>query len=148
MSGKTSYLAKQMLRSLHGLTPAAFTETWVTLFTTAPTSDTAVGVAAAVEWSPTSPRSRVYSDGATEPYWWPAALSVETAEGSQTYNQGPIQWSGVAGLSAAATVVSVGIYSASSGGYLLYWQDLGHSRVVSNGDSVLFLQGSLKVTEQ
>ena len=146
MSGKTSYLANQMLRSLRGLTPAAFTETWVTLFTTAPTADTTAGVAAAVEWSPTSPRSRVYSDGATEPFWWLAPL--DTDEGAQTFNYGPIQWSGVAGLSAAATVVAVGIYSASSGGSLLYWQDLGHDRVVSNGDSVLFLQGSLKVTEQ
>jgi len=135
-----------MLRSLRGLTPAAFTETWVTLFTTAPTADTTAGVAAAVEWSPTSPRSRVHSDGATEPYWWP--VLAETDEGARTYNQGPIQWSSVAGLSAAATVVSVGIYSASSGGFLLYWQDLGQDRVVSNGDSVLFLQGSLKVTEQ
>ena len=146
MSGKTSYLANQMLRSLQGLTPAAFTETWVTLFTTAPTADTAAGVAAAVEWSPTSPRTRVYSDGATEPFWWP--ILAETDEGARTYNQGPIQWSDVAGLSAAATVVAVGIYSASSGGILLYWQDLGQTRVVNNGDTMQFLQGSLKVTEQ
>ena len=146
MSGKTSYLANQMLKSLQGLPPAVFTETWVTLFTTAPTADTTGGVSEAVEWSPTSPRARVYSDGATQPYWWP--ISSPTDGGSQTYNQGSIRWADIAGLSEAATVVAVGIYSASSGGLLLYWQGLGQSRVVSNGDTIQFLQGSLKVTEQ
>jgi len=146
MSGKTSYLAGHLLKPLLGISSAAFTETWVTLFTTAPTADTTGGVSEAVEWSPTSPRARVYSDFTTEPYWWP--VFVQTDTGAQTYNQGLVRWSDIAGLSEAATVVAVGIYSASSGGSLLYWQGLGQSRVVSNGDTIQFLQGSLKVTEQ
>lgn len=144
--GKTTYLAQQFLKSLQGNPVATFTETWVTLFTTPPTSDTLSGIAAAVEWSPDVARIRVNAPGASEPHW--ISTPEQTDEGAQLYVQGPIQWADIAGLSETVTVKAVGIFSASSGGQLLYWQNLSKDRSVSNGDTMLFPTGSLKVTEK
>jgi len=145
MSGKTSYLSTEMLKVLRGDSPATYTQTYATLFTTAPTSDSPGGVAASVEWSPTTARIMVSSDGATQPYWLPTET---TTDGAQVRNVGKIEWPTIAGLSGSVTIVAVGIYTDSSGGSLLYWRDLVEPRLVNNGDTILFMHNTFKVTEQ
>lgn len=120
----------------------------MTLFTTAPTSDDTGGINAGVEWSPDTARIRVKSSGSTlsdQPYWTDIS---STSDGAETQNVGAIEWADISGLTEAATVEAVGVYSAESGGQLLYWQNLTKPRTVDNGSTMLFMSGTLKVVEK
>lgn len=148
MSGKTSHLSSLLLGALKGTTVGGFPQTWVTLFTTAPTSDDTGGINAGVEWSPDTARIRVKSSGSTlsdQPYWTDVS---STSDGAETQNVGAIEWADISGLTEAATVEAVGVYSAESGGQLLYWQNLTKPRTVDNGSTMLFMSGTLKVVEK
>ena len=148
MSGKTSHLSSLLLGALKGTTVGGFPQTWVTLFTTAPTSDDTGGINAGVEWSPDTARIRVKSSGSTlsdQPYWTDIS---STSDGAETENVGAVMWSEITGLTEPATVVAVGVYSAETVGQLLYWQNLDAPKKVSNNATMLFMSGALKVLEK
>ena len=67
----------------------------------------------------------------------PSGGSV-TQSGAVTFPQATANW---------GTVVSWGIFTASTAGTLLYWGDVTPNKAVNNGDTASFASGQIVVSE-
>jgi hypothetical protein len=147
MTGKTNPVSGTVLERFRGSAAAAFSQTWVTLFSTNPITDgdaTTYGTGY-VEWAATNGRIRVFTDMVTDPYW--TAPSVDENR-MKIENSTTVGWSLLIGLPAAGeTVVGVGVFDSQTGGNLLYWDELDNSRLVMLGDTFQFSALSLIVRE-
>jgi|TARA_R110000824_G_scaffold75309_2_gene191204 hypothetical protein len=148
MSGKTNPVSADVLNLFLNSATSPFGSTWVTLFTTNPTSD---GTGSSypdtyVEWGISGSRVRVYNDQLTDPYWTAPAVDSEPNK-MEIHNSTTVGWTAIAGLSVGETVKGVGIFNAATGGNLLYWDMLTTERTVLNGDTYQFLAGTLQVRE-
>jgi len=136
-------------------------ETWVGLLTVMPTASNPTGW---VEWreAENTPIDRIRIFQGDEeplipPYW-----SNPESEGNtyETHNVGGVRWSSVQTTPLATgsqTIVGVGIFTSESTTYsdgepenltqLIYWNTLTNSLTVTQGESVTFLTGKIKVTE-
>lgn len=126
MAGKSDYLEDVILNHfLRGVSTAAGTA-WVELYTTAPTdagggTPVSGGGYARVAVTFSAPSGGVTSNSATVDF------------GTASANWG--------------TIVAFGLFDASSGGNLLYWNNLTNSKTVNNGDGCNFPASALSVTE-
>ena len=161
MAGKTHWLSDKSLSLIRGATVAGFTETWVNLFKTLPTADSAAGVAASEEWtggdgsvgSGGTGRIRVYPSqqaDKTLPYW-----SSTQSSGDLRYvqNQVTISWTSAdipGGDSwANQTVRGIGVWNSDVSGSndLLYWERFDDNRLVAVGEEFILPVGRFKVRE-
>lgn len=142
-----------------------FTETYIGLLTSIPTASNPVGW---VEWfaSTNTPVNRirvfqtdpVSGDPDGEPHW-----STPESEGDtyETHNVNGVRWSDADTnplLDGSETIVGVGVFTSSSTTYtdgiptspndLIYWNTLTTNLTATQGESVVFLDGKIKVTEQ
>lgn len=138
-----------------------FTATYIGLLTSIPTASNPVGW---VEWfaSTDTPvnRIRVFQTDPEDgtPYW-----STPESEGDtyETHNVNGVRWSTADTnplLDGSETIVGVGVFTSSSTTYsegiptslndLIYWNTLTTNLTATQGESVVFLDGKIKVTEQ
>ena len=148
-----------VLLRLTGTPAPAISTTYVSLLTIMPTASNPTGW---VEWRESTNvpiiRKRIYqiSDD-TEPMW---TLPAEEDNTFETHNSSGVTWS----LSDTATLITgvevilgVGVFTSESTTYsdgtpdsltqLIYWNTLTTSLAVTQGESVTFLTGKIKVTE-
>lgn len=140
MAGKTFAHSNRVLDLFLGSTVTGAAGTYINLFTANPSSDNDTGT----EWS----QARVQVDqdvsGSATPRW-----SGKKSEGNKRYvdNVGTISWILPEGYTTNETVVGIGIWSASTGSDLLYWEALSTNRTVAADDEIAFGTGALKVRE-
>jgi hypothetical protein len=81
---------------------------------------------------------------ASEPYW-----SGKKSDGNLRFvdNIRTISWTTAVGYTADETVVGIGVWDASSGGNLLYWEALDINRTMAAEEEIAFGTGALKVRE-
>jgi hypothetical protein len=149
MSGKTNPVSAAVLDLFRNSGISPYGSTWVTLFTTNPTSDGDGSTYGSgyVEWTATGARVRVYNVSTSDPHWTAPAVDSEFPNRMEIHNSSVVGWTAVAGLTGSVTVKGIGIFDQETGGNLLYWDTLESERLVSNGDTYQFLTGSLKVRE-
>ena len=153
MTGKTNPVSAETLNRFRSIAISSFSTSWVSLFTTNPTSDGASASAYPiantdyVEWSPTGKRVRVFTSGSSHPFWTNLEVDPTYTTRMRISNSATIGWTTIAGLAEPVTVVGVGIFDAEVSGNLLYWDVLANSRYVQNGDTFQFLTGSLYIRE-
>lgn len=141
MAGKTYYQSDRVLNLFLGSTVTGAAATYANLFVTNPTGDGQDGT----EWL--AGRVRVQQGfHATEPFW-----SSPQSEGNLRYvdNVRTVSWTmGAVGVyTANETVVGVGVWDASTGGNLLYWEAFDVSKTLSATEEIAFGTGALKVRE-
>lgn len=132
MAGKSDYLENKTLdHTLGGPDYARAGTVYFELYTSAPT-DAGGG-------TPVSGGSYgriAYTNNATN---WPAAVAgVKSNAAAINFAVATAVW---------GTVVAVGIFDASSGGNLLYWNNLSTPRLIGTGDSYSLPIGSVVITE-
>jgi hypothetical protein len=147
MTGKTNPVSGTVLERFRGTAATAFSQTWVTLFTTNPVTDgdgTTYGTGY-VEWSATNGRVRVNTDRTTDPYWTSPSVDENRMK---IENSSTVGWTLLLGIPAAGeTVVGIGVFDSETGGNLLYWDELENSRLVMLGDTFQFSALKLIVRE-
>jgi hypothetical protein len=147
MTGKTNPVSGTVLERFRGTAAPAFSQTWVTLFTTNPVTDgdgTTYGTGY-VEWSATNGRVRVNTDRTTDPYWTSPSVDENRMK---IENSSTVGWTLLLGIPAAGeTVVGIGVFDSETGGNLLYWDELENSRLVMLGDTFQFSALKLIVRE-
>jgi hypothetical protein len=74
------------------------------------------------------------------------AITFSAASGGSTSNSGTLTFA-TPTPSGWGTVTHFGIFDASSGGNLLYWNALTASKTINAGDTVTFAAGTLTVSE-
>jgi len=153
--GKSHGESDKFLRRFAGDTVPSISETWVGLLTVMPTSSSPTGYQ---EWRETDDpsdviivRKRVYpgvQSNTTLPYWSDPAVDGSAKE---IHNTNGVRWISTETstlLNGAETVLGVGIFASETGSDLIYWNELTTNMTVSQGESVVFLDGKIKVTEQ
>lgn len=73
------------------------------------------------------------------------AVTFAVAASGSTSNSGTVAFPTAS--AAWGTVVAMGLFSASSGGDLLYYGNLAVSKIVGSGDTISFAGGALTVSE-
>jgi hypothetical protein len=137
MAGASNYLESARLNWLKGTTfPSSPANTYAALFTTAPTDDSGSG---AVEVS-----GNAYARVAIASSGW-SAISGEGTSPGQISNSGTLNYPTPTGTG-WGTVVAIGLYDASSGGNLLYWNTIT-SQAIAASASVSFAVGAVVITE-
>jgi len=157
--GKSHGQSNAVLLRFVGTTAPAISTTYVGLLTTMPTANDPVGW---VEWreAENTPidRIRIYQDSDDgTPSWSDPAIEGNTYE---THNVGGTQWGGTdlaILLDGSQLVVGAGVFTTASTTYtdgvpdtlnhLIYWNTFANSLTVTQGESVTFLTGKIKVTE-
>lgn len=153
MSGKTMWQSDRVLSLLKGSSVIGAPATYINLFITLPTGDNNAvsGGSLGTEW--VMSRVEVSQDGRVSPYW-----SGFKSDGDKRYidNVGTITWTyddpavspGTSGTDDQVTVLGVGVWdSTASDANLLYWKAFDESRLITQGEEVLFASGQLKVRE-
>jgi len=131
VAGRTSLMADKALNLYKGLSATPVSATWVTLFTTNPSSDHPTAHAA-VEWGP--PRVRVFpNSGAGSPHW--GDPEDFTQQIRMIRNVGSISWGSITLTVSPSILVGVGVFDAASGGNLLTWDVISPVRTVTDGES-------------
>jgi hypothetical protein len=70
---------------------------------------------------------------------WPAASAGAKSNGTDiTFPTATANW---------GTVVSFGIFDASTSGNLLFWGDVTPNKAINNGDTAKFATGQISITE-
>lgn len=141
MAGRTSLMADKALNLYNGQTPTPPTETWVGLFTTAPTVDHPTAHLG-VEWG--AGRGRVYPNGDPGSPNWTLPTDFDSAR-RFIQNSGSIVFSSITLTTSPSTVVAFGVWDASAGGNLLTWDLLTSSVTVLDGEDRAFGTGDLKI---
>ena len=145
MAGKTQFLCDRVLSLLTGVSAAGFPETWVNLFKTLPTGDSAAGILPSEEWDGDgTDRIRVYPNaGAGDPYW-----SALQTEGNLRFlsNAATISWT-TAATWVDLTVLGIGIWDASADGNLLYWEAFDDTRLIAVDEEFILPVNRFKVRE-
>jgi hypothetical protein len=131
MAGKTQAHTDSVLNLLRGSGISAITP-YVGLFSTAPANDASAGTE--LSGSGYARQSITFGAPATD------TGNVRKIANTNTITFGPAS----ADWSAA---VAFGVFDASSGGNLIYWDSLTASRTILNGDSGQFAAGALVVNE-
>ena len=150
MAGKTQFLCDRVLSMLTGVSAAGFPETWVNLFKTLPTGDSAAGILPSEEWDGDgTDRIRVYPEqqGSSKIIPWWSALQTE---GNLRFrsNEATISWT----TSNAVTwvdliVLGIGIWDASADGNLLYWEAFDDNRLIAVDEEFILPVNRFKVRE-
>jgi len=148
-----------ILRRFTGSTAPSIPTTYVNLLTTLPTSSNPTGW---VEWRESENaiivRKQVYTDGATSPYWNDPEVQ---GDAKIVDNNGGISWSTTdlgTLLDGAQVLKGVGVFTTATTSYtngepgsladLIYWAPLSSDMNITSGESVVFLDGSIQITEQ
>lgn len=141
MAGRTQITADRALELYKGTDAAGFSATWVDLFFTAPTADTATSNGS-VAWG--GGRRRVFpNSGAGSPYWSDPA--DDTSSVRFIRNVGSLQWLSITVTGGSGIVVAFGIYDASTGGNLLTWGTLAEQVAVADGQDFVIGTGAMKI---
>lgn len=132
MAGKSDYLENEILDHVLGGGDYSRPGTvYVALFTVAPGDE-----GGGTEVSGGSYARASVTNNNTN---WPAASGGVKANGAAIeFPTATADW---------GTVVAVGIFDASTGGNLLYWNALAVSKAVSNGNTPSFAVGAITITE-
>lgn len=154
MSGKTNPISAAVLGLFTGSQPALFSETWVSLFTTNPTTDGSsansypIPGTDYVEWGGGRMQVLTGSNPQNNPHWDGPELDDINTNRCRIKNSTIFGWTSISGLSVNGdTVLGVGVWSAASAGNLLYWDVLDNPRFIQNDDTFQFLAGSLVIRE-
>ena len=135
-TGTSQYMESLILGWLKGTAfPATLANTYVALFTTAPTDDSGAG---AVEVS-----GNAYAREAVASSNW-GAISGGLSTPSQISNGTAVTFPTPTG--SWGTIVAIGLYDASSAGHLLYWNTIA-SQVINSGFVASFAAGALVITQ-
>jgi hypothetical protein len=126
MAGKSDYLENAVLNTLRNVS-LAVANVYVALFTTLPGEDATGGV----EVSGGSYAREAVTFNA------PAAGNMGSAA-DVVFPQA---------TASRGTIVGFGLYDASSGGNLLYFNNLTASKLIDSGDQLKFPAGSVQVSE-
>ena len=128
MAGFSDYLEDKVLDHVFGGTAyTAPTTLYVALYTVAPT-DTGGGTE--VSGGAYARQTAAFTVSGTNPTTASNSAAIEYPTATANYG----------------TVVAVGVFDASSGGYLLAYANLDTSKVVSTGDVFRFNTGDLDIT--
>jgi hypothetical protein len=150
VAGKTQFLCDRVLSLLTGVSAAGFPETWVNLFKTLPTGDSAAGILPSEEWTGGgTTRIRVYPNTsaagytAGDPYW-----SALQTEGNLRFlsNAATISWT-TAATWVDLVVLGIGIWDASADGNLLYWEAFDNTRLIAVDEEFILPVNRFKVRE-
>lgn len=133
MSAASNYLETMIMDLLTQGDNKTAPSTYVALFTTDPT-DAASGTEVSGNGYA---RTRVYTDGATSPYW-------NTPSNGQTDNNGNITFPQATG--SWGTVTHFAIFDAVSGGNMLIHGALTAQKTISIGDTFEFASGDLDIS--
>ena len=138
MAGKSDAFADLVLDLLVSgttINPGTWTP-HVALFTTSPTD---AGGGTEVDHS--TVRQNLDTAGYT-------TITDESGSGAgrETSNNAAISWSNWDGTS-PSTILSAGIYTASTAGTFLYWNTLTASRVINTGETATFAANALVIVE-
>lgn len=135
-------MADRALRLYKAETPTPVGQTWVSLFTTNPTTDTPTSNGA-VEWGP--PRIRVFPNaGAGTPSWSEPQDSDDPLV-REIVNVGSVQWATITLTVSPNSVIGVGVYDAATAGNLLTWAAITPLVPVADGESHVFGTGQLSI---
>lgn len=146
MTGLTNWFRGNVLEVIRGNDHAGVPGTWVNLLTAMPTADPLIaGGTDETEWS--LGRVQVNLAGPTEPYW---GLELATDDGVWIFNQGAVEWSSgdTTALLATATVIGLGVWTASTGGNLIGYDFLYDDESTSSiepGDPVSLATRAIKL---
>lgn len=135
MAAKTNYLEAALLNAV--LRNTSFTSpatVYVGLFTVAPTDAYTSGAPTGTEVS-----GNAYARQA-------ATFAAPSGTPRGVANSGTVTFP-TATPSGWGTVTHMGIFDASSGGNLLYWEPLAASKTINAGDTANFAAGSLTISE-
>jgi hypothetical protein len=136
MSALSNYLEKALLQEIFNATNYAAPDTWVALYTGAPTD---AGGGTEVSGGAYA-RIRVYKAGGTSPAW---NASTVDGVGYVVDNANSITFA--AATAAWGTVTNFGVHDHASTGNLLYHGALGASKNVGNGDTFKFVNSNLNL---
>lgn len=142
MSGLTNWFRANALAVIQGTSHAALAETWVNVLTTLPTSEATNGTTDEVEWSLS--RVEVNIVGPTEPFW---DFRLSADDGAELFNTGAVTWStgDTSGLSGDTIVLGLGVYTASTAGILLAYDDFVMTATVVPGDTFIFATDKIRI---
>jgi hypothetical protein len=154
MSGKTNPVSAAVLGLFTGTQPALHSQTWVSLFTTNPTTDGSstssypITGTDYVEWGGGREQVLTGSNPLNNPHWDGPEIDPVNTNRCRIKNSTTFGWQNISGLSASGdTVTGVGVWDSETGGNLLYWDVLDNPRFIQNGDTFQFLAGSLVIRE-
>ncbi len=133
MPGKTHSHSDTVLNLMRGQNASAFTP-WVGLFTTAPANDGASG-------------TEVSGNGYARQSVTLSAPATGTGNARRCTNSNQITFGPATGT--WGTIVAFGIWDASTGGTLRYWDNLPseHQKSYVANDSMVIAAGELSVSE-
>lgn len=134
-------MADKALNLYNGVAASPPPETWVSLFTSAPTSDIPTGHGG-VEWGPARKQIHRNSTGLAPRWSLPAAANPTE---QQIQNVGAVQWLSISLTVSPSIVIAFGIWDAPSGGNLLTWDFLDAPVTVTDAENRVFGTGDLKV---
>jgi len=169
--GKSHGESTSILERLKGSYAPAITATYISLLRLAPTSSEPTnwiewGVADTDPPGSAVPRVRVFDAvqaDTTLPYWSSVATYSGDPDRREIHNINGVSWNTVT-LPATQSVVAVGVFKTASTSYtynsvsevaesdsvldLVYWDSIASAVTVANGETVLFMDSKIRVTEK
>lgn len=151
MPGLTNWARTNAFAVFTGSAWAAYSEMWVNLLTTLPTTDgpsaggdlTAQG---AVEWSPA--RVRVYpsDQGPPDPPYWVVVDDGDTG-GIKARNENAIEWDDTATgvIVTSETAKGGAVYNASTGGDMIAFDSFDNDLIVQTSEPVIFSSNKFRI---
>lgn len=122
-----------------------YSQTWVGLFVSSPTAEYTAAEPDGVEVQGTGySRKQVTWSSAAAPYWVNNNGTISNSGAIEWNAQGV--WAGTAAASTPAPIVSVGVFTSSTAGSLLWYGPLSVPVSMSSGDSFKISSGGLVIT--
>ena len=143
MAGRTTLMADKGLNLYNGLVAQPPLETYVGIFTTAPTvDDPLAAVHLGVEWGPA--RIRVFPNSSLSAPRWGLPEDF-TDQIRQITNLGSLSWASIGLTSSPSTAVAFGVFDSLTGDNLLSWGPLNEALIVTDGEDRVFGTGDLRI---